>query len=309
MSDQSVSALSPQPWFVTARQPPMVLYFKINRRDLTQGNMLSTTPPDFLDHLMQVLLFGTVVETGTAKKRSWRLGNRDVDLANRVLSGRIGFESLARTEQNDYNEETESWEEEETLVERKVAAPFAIDADTEYLVVVQHPAFSARSIAAVFTRLLTRGENAREVATSEWSVENRMDDKDFRQWLAGAEAIQEVKFTARVPNPDGLAEFGPAWEELKQREAAVIQHRLQAKNPKTGLKGLQGDPQVEGYINMASHGYARIQGKRRRNNKQDTFDSANQTRRTRLQAFAENWADLRRMVVDLVQGERSANGS
>jgi hypothetical protein len=91
MTDDFREEPDAEPWFADRESGALLLY-RINRRPMRQGNLFAQQPPDFLEHLSSVLLFGEVVDTGRRSQRFWRLGNRAVDQENQLLFGQIGYE-------------------------------------------------------------------------------------------------------------------------------------------------------------------------------------------------------------------------
>lgn len=271
--------------------------------------MFFSQPGDFFDHLNEVLLFGAPVETGRRNRRIWKLGNRNIDLEQQVTSGQIGYEIETQVVQDIYDDDAREWREATEPGEATARAPFAIDGDTRILGVLQHPTFSASTIANVFEMLLRRGENEREgTPTTEWGVEAVLDVNDFIEWLHGAERVQQVVFTAKLPNPSGLPEFDPIWTRLQNLNAKQIRETIDAHDDERGLQHVEDDIESRGFIAMASNGYGNIRARRRRQNREETYDQKNQVKGVRIETPPQTWPEIMIAVIRLLLGERS-NGS
>lgn len=301
-----VQPLEPRPWFATRLTPPAFLYFKINRRPLTTPTLFAQDQPvDFFDHLVEVLLFGDPVITGRAHQRVWLLGSRNIDTRLRVLSGEIGFERAASVTGGHYDMAALEWIDSVQQIELVPRTPFVIDGQTELLVFLEYSAFSPSTIAAVFTMLLRRGEDAREAGPStEWSVEPLLDQTEFISWIREAESVQRVDFEATLPNPAGLDEFEPVWSRLEARKAKNIKEAIEARDPLQGLIGLEDDPIARAYIAMASRGYGLIRARRLKANRIERFNGGNRVRRGSLGMLPTSWAEAIRGLTERLVGER-----
>lgn len=302
-----------EPWF-TGRPNVNVLLYRVNRRPYPQGNLLAQDLPDVFDHVVEVLLFGERVETGRAHKRTWVLGNREIDTERRTLSGEIGYSSEGQHTADEYDDETREWHSGVAPTENTARAPFVFDAESRVLGVLQAPGFTPKVVPDVLRILLNRGEQARDVATTDWDVEPLLDETAFLQWLREADAVEKLIFVAKLPNPTGREEFAPVWDRLEARRAKVIREEMEARNPDEGLQGIEEDRQARAYMAMAGDGYGWIRGTRRHNGKTQTYDQRNRIKKERLTKLPATWTGARNRLRALVKGlpegsERDATGT
>ncbi len=291
----------PEPWFATRRSVSVLLY-RINRRRFEASLFADLQPEDALDHIAEVLLFGERVETGSAHKRTWVLGSRQIDEEGRTISGEMGYVSAGQHAADQYDDETQSWVSEIELMENTARAPFVFDAASRILGVLQAPGFTPKVVPNVFRILLNRGEQAREARTTDWDVEPLLDKTEFLQWLREADAVEKVVFVAKLPNPTGREEFAPVWDRLEARRAKAIREEMEARDPDEGLQGIEEDEQSRAYIAMASDGYGWLSGKRRRNGKIQTYDQRNRIRRGALDSLPASWTEAGDRLRVLVKG-------
>jgi hypothetical protein len=229
----------------------------VNRRPVAQETFLADRIDDPLLHVAEVLPFGEPVETGRAHKRVWRLGDRELDLDMRVLTGQIGWERAERREGGRFDAEKMSWID---VLEETAAiahAPFLFDGETTGLAVLGHPSFDPNTIAFVFTTLLNRGEQRRGVNV-EWEVEPLLDVGSFREWLSQTDVVERVAFVAKLPNPDMLPEFQPLIDRLEARRAAALREIWEARDEEEGLQDIEADPDARQMIALAERGYGNV---------------------------------------------------
>lgn len=291
------------PWF-SGRDRTHVLLLRVNRRPLS--TLFGTQPDDVLDHIVEALLFGETVETGRSNKRQWRLGNRDVDVENRTLTGRLGYVRSSVQYRDHFDEEFQRWIENVEQADVTAQAPFAFDAENRYLAVLQHPSFNASQVATVFRTILNRGENARGIsASTDWDVEPLLDEADFLRWLRTADSVLSVTFTAKLPNPDGSEELDPVWTRLHERKARLLQERMEAFDEQAGLSGIENDPVAKSYIAMATRAFGWIKGKRRVNGEIEVFNQRQNTRTHDLRNLPATFAGALSAMVEYLQSERN----
>lgn len=133
--------------------------------------------------MAEVLPFGEPVVTGRAYQREWKLGNREIDERQRILTGHIGWQRSDRRTRDKYDDQEKRWSDAIDVDQRAARSLFAFDGATRYLAVVRHPSFNERVLTRIFEALLQRGEERREVSTTDWDVEPILDEQDFREWL------------------------------------------------------------------------------------------------------------------------------
>lgn len=290
-----------EPWF-SKRDATTLLLYRVNRRPLSTPTLFAKQPSDVLDHIAEVLLFGEIVETGRANKREWILGNRDIDLDTRTISGQIGYERPTERSSDRYDEETKEWRDAVDVIEQTARSPFVFHADSRVLGVLQHPSFSERTIPNVFAALMNRGEDARDHRSTEWDVEPILDEIEFLEWLRQAESVEHVSFVAKLPNPSGIPEFEPVWRRLEEREAKSIREIMEARDPERGLQGVEDDEIARAYIAMASQGFGYVKGRRMRNNRHETYDQRSQVKRHVFSDLPKSWTEVKLMIVDYLLG-------
>lgn len=303
--EQSTTTSAPQPWFAGRRQVTVLLY-KVNRRPREQQSLFSTGEQrDVFDHFVEALLIGQPVETGRRYIREWVLGNRAIDVEQRILTGHVGYERQDERSSDHFNHETNEWE---TVVEEEETtgrAPFVFEADSGIVAVVKHPNFAETTLSYVFTTLLNMGEEAREAPTTVWDVEPLLDEENFLQWLRRADAVHKVTFVAKLPNPDGLEEFEPVYSRLEARRAKALREIMQARNEEVGLQGIEEDRISQAYIAMGSRGYGYVRGEGRRANRATTYDQRERVRRISIHEPPQTWTEMARDVIGVLREFRA----
>ncbi|MCW0215815.1 MAG: hypothetical protein OJJ54_20880 [Pseudonocardia sp.] len=287
-----------EPWF--SGRPGTILLYRVNRRPLAQASLFSgQQPEDVFDHLVEVLLFGQEVETGRRSKRYWRLGNRGIREGERVLTGQIGWQSTAPEAADRYDPSAMEWSDSLGERGRTARAPFAFEADGRTLAVLKHPSFSERTIPHVFRELLQDGERARDGgATTDWDVEPLLDAEDFRGWLQSVDVVDRVQFTAKLPNPDGLEEFGQVWDRMDQHRAKLLREIMEGADPDVGLVGLEQDRVVNNYIAMSENAFGYVKADGRRDGHRTRFDQQSAVARRQTEDLPSSWGE----VIDVVVG-------
>jgi hypothetical protein len=292
-----------EPWFANRESEALLLY-RVNRRPLLQASLFAEQPPDFFAHLLSVLLFGEVVDTGRQYQRFWRLGNRVVDERDNMLMGQIGYERAQHRPTDRYDEQTQAWTDDVSLTEATARAPFVIDGETRILAILRHPTFREETLPSVFTELLNQGEQrAFEYPTTEWDVEPILDETDFLTWLRSAEAVQRVTFVAKLPNPAGLPEFRPVWQRMEQRRAKAMRELMEARDPDLGLNEIEEDEIARAYVAMASEGYGYVTGRRKYRGRPEQYDQRRRVRKRHIAPVA-TWTDIFLQVVGVLLEER-----
>ena len=288
------------PWF--AGRPGTVLLYRVNRRPLPRPTLGGRQPESVMDHIIEVLPFGLHVTTGTSHKRDWILGNRVIASNESALSGQVGWEQRGEEESTGrYDPETREWLDVVEPQDRSARAPFVFDAQYRVLGVLKHRSFNESVIAKVFQALLREGENAREWPSTEWSVEPILDERDFLAWLHSVQSVVSVNIVAKMPNPDGLEEFGPIWEEMNQRRARLISTRILAANDEVGLEGLEDDERVMGGLAMGRNGFGHVEAQGYQNGHKTIYDQREKTRREVTDELGPTWTDAVNVMIGLVR--------
>ena len=291
-----------EPWFA-GRESGVVLLFKVNRRPMAQASLFGQRTEDVLSHLAQVLLFGEPVETGRRNRRLWRLGNRELDESAGYLAGQIGYERPDQRPTDRYDPELQAWTDAVDVVDATARAPFVYYKPERTLAVLRHPTFSESTIPAVFSTLLNRGERQLVNPTTEWEVEPKLDEIDFLDWLRTADSVLKVSFTAKLPNPDGEAEFEPVLSRLEDRKAKALREIMEARDPDLGLEGVDQDPIARAYMAMAAKGNGNVRGERKSSNRVETYNQRDKVKRGYIGPLPSTWPQLILMIVGFLQAE------
>lgn len=249
---------SVRPWF--AERQVQVVNYRVNRRPLPQGNLFGGQPENFLDHLVEALLFGHEVSVGRRGDRRWQLGNCRIDSAGRFLAGVIGWESEQLREEDHFDDARAEWVPSVGRASQVSLSPFVIEATSRRLFVMKHPSFAETTLATVFRTILNEGEAAREAGpTTEWDVQPMLDEIEFEEWLHQIAVLDKVTFVARLPNPDAEEAFLELEEHLRQMRAGEMRHELKAADDEAGLStNFGGDKLANGLLEMSKRGYAAV---------------------------------------------------
>jgi hypothetical protein len=293
MDDQKL-----QPWFEGVSGA--VLLFKVNRRPRPQTLFDDGQPEDVLDHLTEALLFGEQVVTGRKVRRTWLLGNREIDLHGRTLAGQVGWERHDPAATDVYDSEQQQWVDVVEQKGRSARSVFVFDVERRFLAVVKHPSFSDTVLPKVFSDLLNRGEALRTVPTTDWDVEPILDEAGFRDWLAATHAVERVRFVAKLPNPAGLDPFEGVWRRLERLSAGSIEETIQARDPETGLTNVTSDPVSAEYLAMAGHAFGYITATGTSDGRLRKYDQRQKVKRIYLE-FPSTWRDLMVAVKHMLQ--------
>lgn len=266
MSEADQTSEARPAWYADKDVP--VLMYRINRRDLPMTLFESVedqTPPPFLDHLAECLLFGTEVSTiGRGHQRWWRLGNRDLNPDRGYLAGWVGYRSDDAEAEDTYDDATQEWNTVVVEREKRATAPFVVVDGSRFLFVARHPSFAAGTPATVFEMLLNQGESERSVRTTEWAVEPVLDTAEFREWLSETAVLDSVSFHVRLPNPDAAESFAQLDAHLRAQDAESFDHKLNPRDPDRGLnRDFTSDPISLGLLEMARRAFATVKAKGR----------------------------------------------
>ncbi|MGN9803048.1 hypothetical protein [Micromonospora sp. L32] len=292
----------PEPWF--AERSGVVLLYRINRRPLPEPSLFAHQPELFMDHLVEVLQFGVPEVTGRRNKREWRLGNREITPDEDALFGQIGWVRTDYRAADHYNEAEMRWEDIVEGREVSARAPFVIDGGSRILGVLQHPSFAPTTVAKVFENLLRRGEEAREAASTEWSVEPILDEQDFLSWLRSVDSVQRIMMVAKLPNPDALPEFEPVWDRMQQRKARLLKEIMEAANVEVGLQDLEEDAQVRAFLAMGTNAFGYVVADGRRGRHDTRYDQRERSAHERTDELPSNWMQVLGIMLGMIRDRR-----
>jgi len=300
MTESDLKPAQEEPWF--SGKPGTVLLYRINRRPMPEQSLFDVEPPpNVLDHVAEVLLFGEEVETGRKNKRHWILGNRNIDEQNGTLAGQIGWESRGIESTGRYDSSRREWVDDLDQRARAARAPFVFESDGRTLAILKHPSFSESTLSEVFKALLQRGENRRGFHTTDWDVEPIGDTGSFREWLSNADVVNQVQFVAKRPNPDGLDEFGQVWERMNQHKASLLREIMEAADPEVGLVDLEGDQVVNGYLAMSEHAFGYVTARGTRDGRLTRFDQRSAVARRQTEPLPSSWTEAVGVITALAR--------
>jgi len=264
----------------------------------------SQQPDSVMDHIVEVLLFGKPVVTGRSdRQREWFLGNRHILQDESALTGQIGWQRNDEQQAtvSRYVSETQEWRDELEPAGRSAHAPFVFDGNSRILGALKHSTFSETTVAKVFQDLLREGEQQREWPSTEWSVEPILDERDFLSWLHSVQAVTSIKLVAKLPNPDGLEEFGPVWEEMQARSARLDSLKWVAANEQVGLQGLEDDPRVRGNLAMGKQGFGYVEARGRRSGNETVYDQREKVAREVIDDLGQTWEQAEGAILSRVR--------
>lgn len=297
------SAPRPSHWFF--EKEVSVLLYKINRRPRAQGNLLTQQPEEFREHLEEVLPFGPpVITSAKGAERSWRLGSKLVDQDRSLLSGEIGWSQPHPEARDEYDDEELRWKDavdEKSVTARSV---FVIDLETRELAVLKHSSFSPQTLATVFSDLLELGEGNRSQETTDWLVEPRLDEPEFKEWLASTDVVEKLTFVARRPNPDSMEEFDDLFARMDAIEAGEIREEIKPRNPETGLKRILQDPISKQFVAAAAFAFGYITAAGRRNDRTTRYDQRQRVLHERTPPLPDSWPGVLQEVISIVLRRR-----
>jgi hypothetical protein len=293
-----------QQWF--SGHDGEVVLLKVNRRPLAQTDLFSRPIEDVFDHFSHVLLLGEPVQTGTAHRRTWLVGNRRIDTDRRLLSGRVGWKKVEPIAETLFDEKAKSWVDTVGGSESSATSAFVFDPDNRVLAIALHPSFRVTTLATVFRRLLNQGERETlDGATTDWDVEPLLDGREFKQWLASVDAVQVLRFNAKLPNPDALDSFEPVIGRMKRAEAKTMREIIEARDPERGLQHLADDEVFRAYVAMGEAGFGYVTARGTQNVRPTTYDQRDRTTRVAI-AFPDTWPELIAVIIEFLLRRRSA---
>lgn len=290
-----------QPWFAGKNGP--VLMFKVNRRPKPQDLFREDLPVNLLQHVDEVLLFGEPVVTGRKYKRTWYLGNHQIDNNRRMLSGQIGWEKHDSTQVDAYDPDQKEWVDAIEPKGVSARSAFVYCESNHLLGIVWHSSFTDTVLANVFTILLNKGEEERKKTVADWEVEPKLDKKGFHEWLQTTQAVERVKFVAKLPNPGGFDEFDDIWKRLETLKAARIEEVIEALDPESGLEDIDSEPESAQYIAMASRAYGYITASGSSEGQTKRYDQRKKVKRVYID-YPNTWKEMVTVLGDMLEENR-----
>ncbi|TDE26422.1 hypothetical protein E1295_44320 [Nonomuraea mesophila] len=196
---------------------------------------------------------------------------------------------------------TKTWKDSVEPAAVSARAPFIFHAQSRYLGVLKHPSFSETTVAQVFETLLRQGEERRQWPSTEWSVEPILDESDFVHWLHTVDSVQHVNLVARLPNPDGLDEFGSVWDAMDRHKARMLRQIMEAADPDVGLRNVEEDQRVREHIAMATNGFGYVSAKGVRGGRKVTYDQRHQVARESTDELGPGWLETAQDILNVVR--------
>ncbi len=184
-------------------------------------------------------------------------------------------------------------------------APFAVDAESQILVVIKHPTFSESVLPNVLTTLLNDGERQREDRDTEWAVEPLLDDAAFGEWLDGIAVLEQLRFDVKLPNPDSADAFDELVAHMNSQGAGEMVHVLKPRDPAQGLtKDIEGDTLGAGLMEMARRSFASVRALgRNKRGKRTEYNQKTKGLRERL-TMPDTYEQAQRRLADLAREVR-----
>jgi hypothetical protein len=290
-------------WF--AGKPGAFVVFRVNRRpiDPPEGTMFWREPGEVFGHFTRVLAPGYPVRTKGKAARTWRVGGVEVDDAEGLLTGQIGFESQGHKPADEWSEADKAYHPGEGGRKDGRALPFGFDRQTRFLTVLRDPGIKPQTVAGVFQKLLQANEDELdpEERTTEWAVEPVLDGREFRDWLASVEVVKSVKFRAKLPNPEPKDAFADVVRRIELRKGTELTEEMKSSKP-AGLIGIEHDQEFQQAVTMGEYGFAELSGVGYRDGEKTTFKQADRMAAERVAELPDDWHAVRVAVRSLLRG-------
>ena len=289
------------PWF--AGKDGRLLVYRVNRRPLFADSLLpAEPPPDVFDHFTRVLAPGYEVVTGRKNQRVWRAGGVQVDNAESVLTGKLGWQPREEEIVSDWSDEERDWESSTAAPKERKLMPFGFDGDSRLLTILADGSSAPATIAAVFEKVLRENEKELLEPTVQWSVEPVLDRRDFLDWLKSAEVVTQVSFTAKLPNPEPMDEFDDLFQRLAKRHATKHTETM-VSSREEGLVAVEDDPDFAQAIVMGQQGIATLRGKGRRAGTVTTYSQKDSVAAERVEDLPADWTEMRQTLTGFLKGQ------
>jgi hypothetical protein len=252
-------------------------------------------PPDAYGHFIRVLAPGYEVTTGRKNQRTWRVGGIALDDEFRILTGKLGWQPRGEEIVSDWSEEAKDWVTMTAEPREHKLIPFGYDGERRLLAVLRERSTAPKTIAAVFEKILDENEFELEERTTYWSVEPVLDTREFLDWLQSLEYVRLVSFTAKLPNPEPMEEFGELWDRLQNTHATQITETIKSDREE-GLVRVPDDPDMRQAIAMGRQGFASLRGRGRRDGTVTTFNQEEEVARERVPELPDSWSEMRDVI-------------
>lgn len=300
----STSDASPLPPALAGKKARLLAY-RVNRRPIGEGTLIpEAMPPEAFDHFCRMLAPGyEVVTSGRGRDRAWRVGGIEIDRDAEFLTGKLGWYPKDPEVVPAWSAELMDWPPTvrppaETLV------PFAFDGTTRLLGVVRDKHSAPATIASVFEEILRDNEHETAMPTTEWSVEPILDSTEFIDWLHSQDVVRSVGFVARLPNPEPKRAFEELSRRLERAHGTEYVTRMSSQREE-GLQQIEEDPEFNQAIAMGQEGYARLEGRGRREGKDSVFRQGEQVASEQVPRLPVDWSEARKLLKSLVRDRLS----
>jgi hypothetical protein len=285
-------------WF--AGQPGAILVYRVNRRPLREISLFADKPPSVFEHFRGVLAPGWAVVSGRRHQREWKVGGIQSDAEQELLVGKLGWLPRGEAMVPSWSDEDKDWTSSITAPAGGQVMPFGFDGDSRLLAILHDGSSAPSSVANAFQKILEQNEAQLLAPTTEWAVEPVLDSKDFIEWLASAEIVRSVSFTARLPNPE--PDFNDLAERLDRRHAKDVTETMRARDD-GGLVGVEQDPDFCQAIEMGAHGFATMRGRGQIDGRATKYSQKDQVARERVDEVPPTWDDVFGMLKALLKNQ------
>jgi hypothetical protein len=291
--------LAQMPWF--AGRPGRLLVYRVNRRPKYADTLLpAEIPSDVFGHFIRMLEPGYEVVTGRHHQRIWRVGGIRIDGEERMLTGRLGWQTKEDEVISQWSEEAMDWLTQTAEPKERKLMPFGFDGDSRLLSVLTDGS-APSTIAAVFEKILRENEQELLEPTTDWSVEPVLDRQDFLTWLGTLDVVTSVSFTAKLPNP----EPGEAFDELYKRlvHSHATQHTETMRSEREeGLFEVEHDRDISQAIAMGQQGFATLRGKGTRDGATKSYSQTREVASESVEELPTGWDEMRALIAELLRG-------
>jgi hypothetical protein len=285
-----------EPWF--ADRAGAIQLFQISR----QATLFSEGEP-FVDDLGRVFSFGGPVVTGRRYQREWRLGNIETTPSNDAIFGQIGWIRADIRTADRYDEKARRWVD--VVEDTKVSARSAfVIAKSGLMGVLQHQSFKPKTTAHVFQELAQNAENSRIQASSSWSVEPVVDEGSFATWLKGV-VVTRIKLVVRLPDLDLPLPSSSVLDAMWRNGACVLEEILEASDKRRGLKDLEQDERVNGFLKIASKGFGYVTARGVCGDKETRYDQRERAVQERVGKLPSSWPAVHQLMLNLIRDRNS----
>jgi hypothetical protein len=112
-----------------------------------------------------------------------------------------------------------------------------------------------------------------------------------------------INLVAKLPNPDGLEQFGPVWAEMQARKARLLSMKMIATNEEEGLDNITEDERVRGHLAMGGQGfgYVRAEGPSLQSGGKRIYDQREKVARRVVEEVGSTWPEATTAVLTVTR--------